>query len=134
VLLLQFAVSAFFLAAIQYVIISCFSSSPKSKLSFKILFYKAVPKQDRPIQILFLLLIINRIFLSPFTLYNTIPFLTLSHQIIFSIIPSTTSQNFQGIYNLISKLSNIQHLTNVCSKCSTLQFSPPIFAVKGCTF
>ena len=126
-LLLQFTVSSIFLAVIQQLLTSFFSSSPKLKCSFKISFYKAVPKQYRPIQVAFLLFIISRIFLSPFTLYNTPSLLTISHLIIFSIFSSTTSQNFQVIHNLISELSNFQHLTKLCSKCSTLPFPPPIF-------
>ena len=111
-----------------------FSSSPKTKFSFKIAFYKAVPKQYRLIQMVFLLFIISRIFLSPFTLYNTPSLVTLSHLIIFTIFSSTTFQNFQGIYNLLFEASNLQHRTKLCSKDSTLQFPLPIFEVKGCPF
>ena len=131
---LQFAASSLFLAVIQQLLTSFFSSSPKTKCSFKISFYKAVPKQCRPILMAFLLFIISRIFLSLFTLYNTPSLLTLSHQIMFSIFSSTTFQNFQGIYNLLFEASNLQHLTKICSKDSTLQFPLPIFEVKGCPF
>ena len=131
---LQFAASSLFLAVIQQLLTSFFSSSPKTKFSFKIAFYKAVSKQYRPIQAVFLLFIISKIFLSLFTLYNTPSLLTLSHLIIFSSFSSTTSHIFQGIYNLIFEASNLQHLTKLCSKYSTLQFPLPIFAVKCCTF
>jgi hypothetical protein len=103
------------------------------KFSFKIAFYKAVRTQDRSIQILYLPFFISKIFLSPFTLYKNTPFHTRSHIIIFSVFSSTTSKNIQS-YNPHFELSNFQQIKKLCSKCSTLQFTPPLFAVKGCLF
>jgi hypothetical protein len=44
-------------------------------------------------------------------------------QIIFSILLSTTFQNFLDISDLFSEVSTFQHHTKLCSKCSTLLVS-----------
>ena len=63
-------------------------------------FQKAVPIQDVTNQLAFLLFTVCRIFFSSFTLCNTVPFLTLLVTLIYPIL--------------------LQHHTNPCFKCSTL--------------
>jgi hypothetical protein len=82
-----------------------------------------------PIQLVFLLCIVCRIFISFLTLCNTPFFLTWLVPL--TSISSTKFWNFSGISDLFSEMSKFQLYTKLCSKCSILLVSSfnlsPIF-------
>jgi hypothetical protein len=63
------------------------------------------------------------IFLVFVTLCNNSSFLIRSVQMVLSIILQPHISNFPGISDLLSNMSNIQHHTKLCFKCSTLLLS-----------
>jgi hypothetical protein len=78
-----------------------------------------------PIQLSFRLLIWWRMFLCSLTLSNTSSLLTWSVQLIFSILLQHNILNFPGVSDLLPDASNLQHHTQLCSKCSILQVNEP---------
>jgi hypothetical protein len=76
-----------------------------------------------PIQLVFLLSIVCRMFLSSLSFCHTFSFFTWSVQLIFPSFSRTTFQNFPGISDLLSEGFNFQHHTILCSKYSISLFS-----------
>jgi hypothetical protein len=71
-----------------------------------------------PIQLAFLRLIVWRMFLSSFTLYN-LHYLRGPSSISSPSFSSTTFQNFPGTSDLLPEEFKFLHHTKLCSKCST---------------
>jgi hypothetical protein len=72
-----------------------------------------------PIQLAFLRFTVCRIFFSSLTICNASSFLTRLVQLI-SIFIQHQFQNFPGVSDVLSAVFKFQHLTKLCSKCSTL--------------
>jgi hypothetical protein len=84
-------------------------------ISFNNALCKWVPTQYWPVQVAFLLFMVCTMFLSFLTLCNIL-FFARSVQQISPSFSSTTFQNFQAYFHLLSEVSKFQHHNNLCFK------------------